>query len=366
MAENLIPYRPCVLSKDKTNIYYYALHPEGGLRRKRKYVKRFKGNFKRTAINHIKKTINEKLATGWSPFMEQEASASTTLLSVALARFIKDKESYCRKDSMRSIYSILGYWQKHVEHNNPLFMCLQVDANYAKALMRYLTERKNIGPKTYNNYRRWFSTFCNWCISEGYMNANPFNEVKPKRLQPKSRKLIPDPVLAKILNHYQNHHPGMALFVNMVLYIGLRPHEILQLKPSYFRISEKTVFLPIEASKSHRGSARTIPDRLMNDVVAWLNQCGTNDFLFSTRMKPGTQQKDTRYADKFWTTMRKKLHLPMEYKLYSCRDTGIVYMLNKGVPPHVVQRQFGHSDLKFTSIYSNHLTTTAHPHLLSL
>ena len=53
--------------------------------------------------------------------------------------------------------------------------------------------------------------------------------------------------------------------------------------------------------------------------------------------------------------MRKALKLPMIYQLYSLRDSGIHDLLIDGVANLDVMHAAGHSDLKMTTRYADHI-----------
>ena len=53
-------------------------------------------------------------------------------------------------------------------------------------------------------------------------------------------------------------------------------------------------------------------------------------------------KKETRDLDKHWTKMRKAIGMPMEFQLYSFRDTGIMDLKDQGMPDHYVMKLTGH------------------------
>lgn len=56
-----------------------------------------------------------------------------------------------------------------------------------------------------------------------------------------------------------------------------------------------------------------------------------------------------------WAEMRESLSLPETYQLYSLRDSGINSMLKANVNDLDVMQAAGHSDLKMTTRYANHI-----------
>ncbi len=74
--------------------------------------------------------------------------------------------------------------------------------------------------------------------------------------------------------------------------------------------------------------------------------------------------KNTRDTGKLWVKLRKDLDLPMEYQLYSLRDSGIVQLLNNGVAMQEVSKQADHSSLEITSKYAIHANKKASAQIL--
>ena len=77
----------------------------------------------------------------------------------------------------------------------------------------------------------------------------------------------------------------------------------------------------------------------------------SDQYLFSTGYKPGTKLLTTRDTGRTWSKIRKALGLPMCYKYYSLKDTGITEMLEANVPAKMVQELADHHSLEMTQKY---------------
>jgi integrase len=68
----------------------------------------------------------------------------------------------------------------------------------------------------------------------------------------------------------------------------------------------------------------------------------------------GPKLTSTREWNRTWKKLNDLIGLPREYKFYSLRDSGLIYLAEKGIPIHHVMEQAGHSSLKTTSLYFKH------------
>jgi len=114
----LVDYMPAELHECKSRWYisFYSYHPgKGKLSRKSIKINRIKSvTERRLFAKRLVQRINQKLAEGWNPFIEQEAPKSFYRLSQAIKSFLDDKRNL-RADSIRSYKNFLKLFQKWSE-----------------------------------------------------------------------------------------------------------------------------------------------------------------------------------------------------------------------------------------------------------
>jgi len=142
----------------------------------------------------------------------------------------------------------------------------------------------------------------------------------------------------------------------MLCFHGLiRPKEICLLKPEYFDIEKRIIFLPAKITKDKDDRIVTISDDLMEHLEKLtIPEIDKRNFVFSTDFKPGKILKDARYVGKRWDKLRKELNMPAEYQFYSLKDSGIVQKLQDGINPLDIRNQAGHSSLEQTNAYAKY------------
>jgi integrase len=111
-------------------------------------------------------------------------------------------------------------------------------------------------------------------------------------------------------------------------------------------------------TKNKHTSYRVLP-KILEKYFCFSDAVSDDPYLFSHNQlfTPGHKKLDSREFARYWNNfVRKNLKFPMEYKLYSLKDTGITNMLADGVPPIFVQGQADHSSIDITSIYTHNQT----------
>ncbi|MDR2511117.1 MAG: hypothetical protein LBC89_01360, partial [Bacteroidales bacterium] len=108
-------YVPAELHQNKEwRIVYYVHNPSTG-KLHRKAIKCNRIGSKSTRLSYARrlcKEVNEKLASGWNPFYEQESSKGFTKLVDALQTFKEEKDRELRVDSVRCYKSFVSILKK--------------------------------------------------------------------------------------------------------------------------------------------------------------------------------------------------------------------------------------------------------------
>jgi integrase len=176
-------------------------------------------------------------------------------------------------------------------------------------------------------------TFFNWCITQGYLDKNPFRGIKMLR-EPvgKMRIVSPEEEELYLAQADQPLHDVAVLMLNT----GMRPYEVFSLHSAhvhddYIRVVEgKTVY-----------ARRTIP---LNDRARQIVQKRKNGaYLFPGRFDGHIKQ--VRQHDSL--TRR----LKMDFRLYDLRHTFGSRMAMAGVDLATLKELMGHSTITMTMRY---------------
>jgi len=356
-------YLPAVLKEHKSRweIEYWVLNPQTEkLCRKQIKLTRIISRFKkktdaRLFIAKMILNINQRLATGWNPFFENEDARMFERFDAVAQIFIDTRKKELRKNTMRSYEHFTKQLIEWVNANYPNIYVSMFAQNHAVRYMDFIFSKKNVGVATYNNQIKMGRALFSWLKERCYTKQNPFDQIKLKPKVKKTRILIPAETRETIKDYLTETNPYFLLIIQLVYTSLLRPNEINQLQVKHVYLREKYIQVPGEVAKNHKARFASMNQNII-DLFEKINlhRYKQDDYLFSGDLKPGAEKASPLRYGKEWSKMRKALNLPAEMQLYSFRDTGIFDMLKAGIDDLTVMQHADHHSLDMTTIYANH------------
>lgn len=343
-------------------VYYSVRSPETGkFRRFRVKVNRGSQKERRAAAREIMEALAEKLAVGWTPFVENATPLATTSLTGALDAFEKVKTKEMRDQSLATYRSYMRVFRRWLEENGATeaTTCVSFDDQSAAAFMDHLEGREDISPRSFNNYLSFMTTLFEWLAQKGYTAGNPFSKIrrKPRRLMEKKRRVLTDAELAALFAFLQEKNPEYMVACLLCYCCLLRPKEIALLRCSDVDLKRQVVHVPAAVAKNGNESFRTIPSAVipffekldLSDPAGYIfgEHNGVMDD-FTAGPRPLAKKK---FSDYWFKAVRPACGFGDDVQFYSLKDTGITRMLGDGVPISFVQRQADHSSVAMTAIY---------------
>ena len=364
-----IHHYPAQLKESKANwlIEFYCFNPfSERMERIRYKVNKLRNKLgsdvvARREIKKICVSVNMKLTSGWSPFVNKSAFSLTTM-EKSIESFLFYKKSELRFESNHSYTSQLSMFKEWLRANGYLSMMpSDFTKGHAIEYLDYVLLQKKVSNRTLNNYRGFLRIYFNWMVERGYCGTNPFAQVKPKRNEKKERQIIPIEDRRKIVQHLKEENYPFFIFILLEFACLMRPIEILRSKFKDYDLEKQIIHLVPDDTKNGEGRSIVIPNNTIDILRSYFNslnisQYEKNDYVFSNKLKPGKDKKTTRYTGGIWAGVRKELTLPKEFKLYSLRDSSITELLVSNIPAISVQKHAGHSSLEMTQIYADHIT----------
>jgi integrase len=361
-----IQYYPAYLSEGKIwYITYYAYNPyTDKLQMKRIKVNRIKSiPERRKFCRKLIKEINNKLESGWNPFIENAQAKHFHSVISAIEVYKKTKYKELEENSIRSYTSFLKKLQEYVEGIDKEMYCINFNKRVASDFMLKIKEDPKIGNRTYNNNLAFYRTFFEWMESVNYISDNPFKGLKkiPKRKTKKVRTSFERDELKKLVEHLKIVHPRFLAACMLMYYCFLRNEDLCNLTPEHFDLKNKLIYIHANETKNDNDSYRVIPKVLEKYLkVLDIENTPKNYFIFSTKnyaFEAGPKQLNSRYFSKYWSDrVRKDLNLPMNLQFYSLKDTGITNLMADGISPAFIQGQADHSSLEVTTEYIHNKT----------
>ena len=361
-------YMPAKLCKNKAGwiIEYYVENPitmEMCRVRKRVHFIKKRYNSIRDAECHCQKIIfdiNNKLANGINPMFADENPAGYITITEVIRKFLDEKKREVRPDTMRSYNSFAKSFLIYLSKTTISFIC-KFGKIEAAQYLDYIYNVRKISRRSYNNYLKFMRVVFNWAIEKGYVLSNPFEQLKTKKKEDKTRTLIDSSTRKKIIDYLHTKDKQFLIVLKLVYSALIRPKEITNLRILDVNFFDKTVCISSKVSKNHNTRYVALTDDILNDL-SYIKEYKRDMFLFSQNMMPGYVQAHRAKYGKMWIKLRDELKLDKTMQLYSLRDSGITDMLKAGIDPLTVKQHADHHSLEMTTIYSKH----ADPNLVKI
>lgn len=119
---------------------------------------------------------------------------------------------------------------------------------------------------------------------------------------------------------------------------------------------------PASIAKNDQREKVTIPLVILDEIREYIEALPTKEhFLFTGHrtIRPGLRPMKRARLTEHWQKLRERLAFPGNSHMYSLKDTGIVQMLEDGVPIDEVKKQARHSSLEVTAAYLNYVSVGA-------
>lgn len=356
MSVPFVKFKPAQYYKGKDcYVGYYAEDPiTHTLRRLKIRINHIASARERAKFaSHLVHALNEKLYSGWNPFVEEYSKNAAASFSDACEAFMRDK-SDLRPDSLRSYKSyanIIVQWA--ADNGVGESYCFQFDKQAAKRFMLHIASDGRKSARTYNNYLRHYQTMFSWLVDNDFIKENPFKDIKPKKEDQKMRKTVPADVRKRILAYFtEKQMYEYIVMMNLCYKCFIRPKEISMLKICHINYESMVLDLPPEITKNHNERIIPIPED-MRPFFESIRGSNHSSYIFSTGFKPGKKRMSTHAIDNVWSKMRDDLNLPSCYVFYSLKDTGITEMLEAGAPAKIVKELADHHSFEMTEKYTH-------------
>ena len=354
-----IDYKPAELRDNKSwYIEYYAKNPlTEKLDRFRNRVPKMKSvQERRKYAKKMILTINQKLENGWSPFFENPNNQYKSLedsFSLFLKQLEKEvKDGIKRPDTLRSWKSFFSNISAYInEKHLDIKFVLNIDFLFVNNFLDYIYYDKRNSPRTYNNYLAYMKGFFEWAKLKGYAKQNPAEGIKSKPKVQKKREPLTAEV-KKCIKELRDKDFHFFTCCMLTYFCLIRRTELTKLKVSDVRLSESRIILDGSITKNRKTDSVTIPDVFLPILTQHLATANNSDYLFGKDFKPGKVQLNPKKISDTWIKYRKKYKFDSKFQFYSLKDTGIMDLLNSGIPSIKVRDQARHYDIKQTEAYT--------------
>lgn len=365
MKKKFLPsFQPPRLVKASQGWYivWYEANPATG------ELKRFRNTFLLNRIPNkvtrlqraqaILEEISRQLAAGGYAYAgKQETGLGFTPLGEAmqLARTIKAATQVeATNHSYGSHINLFLTWAKSQRLDG-----LPVKAFSRLQAMQFLDSRKatGVGGRTYNNYITFMRSIWAALQERGYVEANPWAQVRKAKPEPKHRRTFSQAEAATVAAYIAAHSPGLFAAILLQYYCFLRPNEIRQLRRRDFDLEAGTIQIPALVAKAKRPRLVTMPEAVRRYFLDHYAKLAPSYYLWGPQQKPdaklvcGKNEMNKKHLVFLRQMKKKRLLTDIDgLKFYSWKDTGLTEAA-KSIGLLDLMQQAGHHDPKMTMVY---------------
>ncbi len=294
-----------------------------------------------------------------------------TPLEQVIDLYVKDRQKELKETTMRSYSCFCKQFKQWVHRHYPTIISSMFSQAHANQYMEFVLDGNNskgkkqvrkkinvdrVSPRTYNNNLKLARALFSWAMEKSYVRQNPFERLKTKKEQGKDRTIIPKSDRDKIVAYFHKYNPAFIIVMQLVYKSLLRPVEITRVQVKQLNFNDHCIEMRCSQTKNGKGRNSRIDKDLETLLRQHIRGAQPDDYLFSGKTwKPGKVSMASHTFTLVWDRMRDALELPKEYQLYSLRDSGINNLLVAGANDLDVMQAAGHSDLKMTTRYANHI-----------
>jgi integrase len=269
-----------------------------------------------------------------------------------LAYFKKFLNQYTKKDKRLidgSIKKLESYFTNRDIHKGITFK--QLTKLHITGFMDYLNHDANLNGETPHNYWKKFKLVLNQAYDENIINDNIFRNVRFKRKEEYSDKILKKNVLndeeiQSLWNTPCNNEEIRKAFL-FTCYTGLGLAEINQLR--WEQIWDNKI--DTKRAKTNNKIFNQLSPRILEEMATWERQ---NEFVFNLRNKSTNEFLSGNGINKSLKTWFKKAGINKHLTFYCGRHSFGTRLLMNGTNLKTVADAMAHSSTNVTQKYLNH------------
>lgn len=336
-------------------VYFSFQDPDNGKMKPFKYFisQRFKTRTARfNDAARLRDYYREKLKTGWTPF--SKSGGEYTTLANAVSFYLENrKPPVMRPRTYNSYKSHLSFFTKYLIKNKVNLKYVNEFSKFDAQKFMYDTRiAHKHSNRTHNNLLTTMRTMWNFFIKMDYCTKNIFLYVDA--LMEEQPSIIPFTLneLSIISNTLPSYNVELWEIAQLIFYCFLRCQEIVRLKFENFDLDRGLIFTDGVSTKNKESKAVVIPTQFLKNInVEKFNSFPKEWYVYSKKLKPGTDQISIARIDELWMKYRDKHGLGKKH-IYWLKHTGNGEAIDSGINIRDIQEHNRHSSLEYTQKYA--------------
>lgn len=357
-------------------VYYSCRNPKTGKMQRFRHYDGFTGKSDQEKLIHaqqLQELFSSRLRTGWSPFTDDveviyndhidyktvadlygTRRSGNNTIRVWISKFLESLEStvsLATYQTYQSKFRIFLLWlEKEKVAGNDL---VTFDNKLILEFFSFLINVRKLSGISIQKYSQNLTALFEYCKYHKMILINPVYDV------PKCNRIndqTPRPIMRADIEVFKKEirkYPELWLATQFEFYCSLRPgHEIREMKIKDIDFIAGTIRVTRRRAKTRIERIITIPYQLLEELRSLhLQDCNKEFYVFGRGGVPGTTSIGKNKLRFKFAAIRKKLNMPLEYKFYSWKHTGLVEADEAGIPIKAISNQAGHSSINTTNIY---------------
>lgn len=360
-------------------VYFSFRDPASGKMKRFRIYDGFTGLSKPDRYIHAQKLIEDlraKLKNGWNPFTGDERVVYDDNLEyrkVAIeygrqresirdirfwcSQFLDRKKSGIRPSTYTTYKSKLRYLTDFIESiglngSHPALF----NKDHALAFNKYLSDKRQVGNRSINEYNTLMRQLWNMMIDEGMVKENAFAKIKRLRFKGNPPRIYNHTLINDLKQLMLTHDPQMLVVVRLIFSCLIRPGELRKLRIKHIDFVRSQIRVPADIAKMGKQRIVDVPDYLLQELMAKdYHKAPASFFIIGRTGRPGVQMVGRNFMYNRFRSIRKRAGLTNDYWLYAFKHTGMVEMKLNGVDVLDIRNQAGHHSLDQTVDYLQEL-----------
>jgi integrase len=287
---------------------------------------------------------------------EREKKPVNPLLSLtlpgALTYVMERKEKELSRNWLQTYRLMATLLTEYYRKKKPPLLSALKMADFT-AIMEWIQEKQEIGPKTYNEYLGILASTVGQMLLLDVVSVNHAARV-PKKRVPKGERNIPfSPETIKKIKEQalKDGQEQFVLFMDFCLYTLARPRKELHFLRVH-EIRDKSIFIPKERGKTGGRSVPILPPLQKLIDAHGLRDYPSDYYVFGKGGKPSDKPyTSTHFYDYLMKYLRRMGINEKGHTLYALKHSGACICYMAGVPVSILQRLIGHESASQTEEY---------------
>lgn len=208
--------------------------------------------------------------------------------------------------------------------------------------LQELTDAAGTSYYTKRDIKTLLSHLYKLAIRDDYTDKNRAQYIQLPTLETQEREIFSENEITALWNCYRSTGDVTACRMLIMLYTGIRPGELIQIRSENIHLDEQWMTGGIKTEKGKRRKI-IIPDCILPLIQDSLD--ASRDGLLAKYAKNGLYDA--------WNALRDALHMRPELTPYCCRHTYVTRLTALKVSPAMLQELAGHEDYDTTLDYTH-------------